>query len=135
MAKVNYTNPIADMHGKLARTDKVIYRTRNGVQHAYVIKHPRNKHWSDKQTATRASFAELTQQVKAVYADPQLLEQYRTQFVRLINSSAYKRQLRNYLAQQATPTPVPYLPQPKFPKPPTTLYGFIFSSLAKQNEP
>ena len=132
MATVNYTNPISDVHGKLAANDKVIFRTRNGVRHAYVVKHPHTGNWSDKQVASRTSFRELTQQVKAIYADPAQLELWRSRFMRLISSSKYKHQLRLYLAQKTAPAPVPYIPQPKVPKPPTTLYGFIMSSLAQQ---
>jgi hypothetical protein len=131
MASVNYTNPIADMHGKLAKTDKVVFRTRNGVKHAYAIKHPHDDNWSDKQIAARASFADVANQVKNIYADPEQLASWRARFEQLIATRAYRKQLEQYLAQQNAPAPVPYIPQPKLPKPPTTLYGFIFSSLSK----
>ena len=132
MSSVHYINPIADIHGKLAKTDEVVFRTRNGVKHAYVIQHPHGDKWSDKQTAARASFADFAKQIKAIYADPEQLNQWRTRFEQLIATPAYKKQLRKYLMQQNAATPVPYIPQPKIPKPPTTLYGFIFSSLSKE---
>ena len=134
MATVNYTNPIEDVHGKLAKHDKVIFRTRNGIRHAYVVKNPYEGKPSDKQTAARSSFRDLTQRVKAIYADPAQLALWQQRFNDLISSRAYQKQLRQYLAQQRTPSPIPYIPQPKVPKPPTTLYGFILSSLARGNQ-
>lgn len=130
MALVNYTNPIADMHGKLAEGDKVVFRTRNGIRHAYAIKHPYKGEPSEKQTSARTSFRDLTQQVKAIYADPAQLAEWQTRFYELISTPAYKRQLARYMEQQNAPKPIPYIPQPKLPKPPTTLYGFIFSTLS-----
>lgn len=40
MAKINPSSPIADIHGALQRGDKVVYRVRDGVQQAYIVKHP-----------------------------------------------------------------------------------------------
>ena len=134
MAHVNYTNPIADMHGKLAEGDKVVFRTRNGMRHAYAIKHPYKGKPSVKQSAARASFREITQQIKAVYANPEQLADWQARFMQFISTPSYKRQLARYMEQQRAPQPVPYIPQPKLPKPPTTLYGFIFSTLSSSSE-
>ena len=50
MAKVNNTHPIADIHGALRRGDKVIFRVRDGIQQAYVVKRPYRDEPSEAQT-------------------------------------------------------------------------------------
>ena len=40
MAKINPSSPIADIHGALQRGDKVVYRFRDGVHQAYIVKPP-----------------------------------------------------------------------------------------------
>ena len=136
MAKVNNTHPIADIHGAFRRGDKVIFRVRDGIQQAYIVKHPYTGKPSEAQSAQRDKFKTLTQQVKAIYADPEQLNEWGTRFERYTSTRAYKSALQRYLAQARTPQRIPAVLIPKenkVPKPPTTLYGFILSTLAKSD--
>ena len=141
MAKVNTTNPIADINGKLAKGDKVIFRVRDGVQQAYIVKHPYEGDPTDRQTAARQSFRSLTQQVKAIYADPAQLAGWQARFEALTRTRAYKARLQKYLAEKynhslANPlSTFHFLPaSQRTPKPPTTLDGFILSCLSKASK-
>ncbi|MBR0296563.1 MAG: hypothetical protein IJQ95_04140 [Paludibacteraceae bacterium] len=133
MAKVTTITPIADIRGALRRGDKVIFRVRDGIQQSYVVKHPYKGNGSDAQKAARSTFRDLTQQVKAIYADPQQLAEWQKRFDRLRASRQYRKALTNYINYIRTPQEAPYIPIPKDlrpTKPPTTLYGFILSTLS-----
>lgn len=135
MAKITTINPIADIRGAMRKGDKVIYRIREGIQQAYIVKHPYEGDGSPAQKAARSTFRDLTQQVKAIYADPQQLAQWQKRFDQLRASRQYRKALTNYINYIRTPQEAPYIPVPKALrpiKPPTTLYGFILSSLSKQ---
>ena len=132
MALVKFITPIADITGKLAKDDKVIHRTRNGVPEAYVVRHPYTGKPSEKQAAARNTFRELTAQVKAIYADPVQLADWQARLLAYASTRQYRKALEAYLAQQRAKKRIPYIPAQKLPKPPTTLYGFIFSSLSKE---
>ena len=140
MAKINPSSPIADIHGALQRGDKVVYRVRDGVQQAYIIKHPYEGKPTESQSASRSKFKSLTQQVKAIYADPAQLEKWRTRFEQYTSTRAYKTQLNRYLREQrdrslANPLSTFHFrpASHRTPKPPTTLYGFILSTLSKES--
>ncbi len=133
MARVNNTHPIADIHGALSRGDKVVFRVRDGIQQAYIVKHPYEGEPSRAQAAQRSKFKTLTQQVKAIYADPEQLNEWKNRFSAYTSTRAYKKALERYLAQSREPQRVPAVLIPdgnKAHKPPTTLYGFILSTLA-----
>ena len=135
MARVNNTHPIADIHGALSSGDKVVFRVRDGIQQAYIVKHPYEGEPSRAQAAQRSKFKTLTQQVKAIYADPAQLAEWQARFEAYTSTRSYKSQLNRYLAQAREPQSIPAVLIPKslrIPKPPTTLYGFILSSLSKQ---
>ena len=139
MAKINPASPIADIHGALQRGDKVVYRVRDGVQQAYIVKHPYEGKPTEAQAASRRSFKDLTQQVKAVYADPSQLAEWQARFEAYTSTRAYKSQLNRYIREQrerslANPLSTFHFSlstSKRTPKPPTTLYGFILSTLAK----
>lgn len=142
MAKINPATPIADIHGALQRGDKVVYRVRDGVQQAYIVKRPYEGKPTEAQTASRQSFKNLTQQVKAIYADSAQLAEWQTRFEAYTATRAYKSQLNRYLREQrerslANPlSTFHFRPTAKrTPKPPTTLYGFILSALANDAKP
>lgn len=133
MAKVTTITPIADIRGALRRGDKVIFRVRDGIQQSYVVKHPYKGNGTAAQKAARSTFRDLTQQVKAIYADPQQLAEWQKRFDRLRASRQYRKALTNYINYIRTPQEAPYIPVPKALrpiKPPTTLYGFILSTLS-----
>ena len=138
MAKINPSSPIADIHGALQRGDKVVYRVRDGIQQAYIVKHPYEGKPTDKQTQARTAFKDLTQQVKAIYADPVQLADWQARFEAYTSTRKYKSQLNRYIREQrerslANPlSTFHFRPAAKrTPKPPTTLYGFILSELSK----
>lgn len=132
MAKITPTHPISDIHGAFRQGDKVIFRMRDGIQHAYIVKHPYEGPYTEAQKAARSTFRNLTQQVKAIYANPEQLAEWRARFETFISSRQYKTAFERYLRQEHEPQRVPYVAAAKrFPKPPTTLYGFIISTLSK----
>ena len=133
MAVAVTANPFADVRGKLAKTDKNIFRVRDGILQAYAVKHPWRGKPSEAQKQQRNSFKNLNAQAKAIYNDPVQKALCQARFDALIRTRAYKKQLQQYIAEHRSPQPVPYIPMPKTPKPPTTLYGFIIASLAKQD--
>ena len=100
MAKINPSSPIADIHGALQRGDKVVYRVRDGVQQAYIVKHPYKGKPTEAQTASRQSFKSLTQQVKAIYADPVQLADWQARFETYTSTRRYKSQLCRYIREQ-----------------------------------
>ena len=110
MAKIKNANPIASIHGKLAKADKVIYRVKDGVQQAYVVKNPYMGPPSEAQSKNRNAFRERTQQIKAIYSNPTLLDAWKKRFKEYRASDDYAQKEKKN----------------------TTLYGFIMSSLAKQ---
>ena len=132
MALVKFIHPVAEITGKLAKDDKVIHRTRNGVQEAYVIRHPYEGEPSEAQRQQRSRFYAINQQAKAIYADPIQRAEWETRWLAYTATKQYRKALEAYLAQQRAPQRIPYIPTPKLPKPPTTLYGFILSSLSKE---
>ena len=132
MATVKYIHPISEITGKLAKGDKVIHRTRNGVQEAYVITHPYEGEPSEAQRQQRSRFYSINQQAKSIYADPAQRAEWQARFEAFISTREYRKALEAYLAQQRAPQRIPYIPKQKIPKPPTTLYGFILSSLSKE---
>ena len=101
MARVNNTHPIADIHGALSRSDKVVFRVRDGIQQAYIVKHPYEGEPSRAQAAQRSKFKTLTQQVKAIYADPEQLNEWKNRFSAYTSTPAYKKALERYLASPA----------------------------------
>lgn len=136
MASVTYTAPVAGLHGKLKKRDRTVFRTRNGVQQAYAIKRHYNRKPTELQAPARSAFSDLAKQVKAIYADPVQLAEWTARWEELISSRSYKIRLTRYLKQQQAIRNRPIMPiikEARLPKPPTTLYGFIMSSLAKKN--
>ena len=138
MAKINPSSPIADIHGALQRGDKVVYRVRDGVQQAYIVKRPYEGKPTAKQTQARTAFKDLTQQVKAIYADPVQLAEWQARFEAYTSTRKYKSQLNRYIREQrerslANPLSTFHFrpAAQRTPKPTTTLYGFILSELSK----
>jgi len=135
MAVVNNTHPIADIHGAFRKGDKVVFRVRDGIQQAYIIKHPFTEEPSQAQKQHRAKFKNLNQQAKAIYADPEQRAEWQARFEAFVSTRQYKAALRRYLqqAREAHAIPAIFIPASlRAPKPPTTLYGFILSTLSKQ---
>ena len=141
MAKINPATHLADIRGALRRGDKVVYRVRDGVQQAYIVKHPYEGKPTEAQAQNRRSFKSLTQQVKAVYADPVQLAEWQARFEAFTSTRKYKSQLNRYIREQrerslANPLSTFHFrpAADRTPKPPTTLYGFILSTLAQEQK-
>ena len=137
MAVAVTANPFADVHGKLNKTDRTIYRVRDGILQAYSVKHPYHGKPTAAQKQQRTSFKSLNAQVKAIYDDPEQKALWQARFEAFISTRQYKKQLQQYIAEKRAPSRIPaiFVPQSvRTPKPPTTLYGFILSSLAKQDQ-
>ena len=142
MAKVNPATHLADIRGALSRGDKIVYRVRDGVQQAYVIKRDKTAKPSEAQEQNRLSFKSLTQQVKAVYADPVQLAGWKARFEAYTATRTYRTQLNRYIREERSRSLANPLATFHFrpasartPKPPTTLYGFILSTLAQELRP
>ena len=136
MASVTYSAPVTGLHGKLKKKDRTVFRTRNGVQQAYALKRHYNRKPTELQAPARAAFSDLAKQVKAIYANPVQLAEWTARWEELISSRSYKIRLTRYLKQQQAIRNRPIMPiikEERLPKPPTTLYGFIMSSLAKKD--
>ena len=70
MAKILLSDPLAAISGRTSSDDKVVFRTRNGRTHAYVIKHPNTVPHSEKQKSNSSLFGATAQRVRAEMSDP-----------------------------------------------------------------
>ena len=135
MAVAIPATPLADLHGKLSQTDKIVFRVRDGILQAYAIKNPYSGKPSEAQAQRRNTFKNLNQQAKAIYADPEQRAIWQERFVAYTSTREYKKQLARYIAEKRAPSRFPAIPVPqseRTPKPPTTLYGFILSTLSHE---
>ena len=69
MAKVENSD-YTKKHGKLNKKDEIIYRVRNGKEHAYTVKDEYNGPASEAQTAHRSNFGKINAIVNRIMADP-----------------------------------------------------------------
>ncbi len=125
MAKILLTDPVAALSGRTASDDKIVFRTRNGRTHAYVIKHPNTMPHNEKQRAHTSRFGEIAQQVRAEMSDPTRRTFWENEFANYTkhHNPPHKRPL----SSNDIPTYSSYR------KPPiTTLYGYIFHTLYEQ---
>ena len=122
MAKICLTDPIATLSGRAGADDKIVFRTRNGRTHAYVIKHPNTMPHNEKQQAHTTRFGEIAQQVRTEMSDPTRRARWEKEFAAYTrrHNPAHKRPLSSNAipAYDATHKP-----------PITTLYGYIFHTL------
>ncbi len=122
MAKILLNDPVAALSGRAGADDKIVFRTRNGRTHAYVIKHPSTAPRSEKQQSNSSRFGALAQQVRAEMADPVRRASWEKEFATYTrrHNPAHKRPLSSNAipAYDATHKP-----------PITTLYGYIFHTL------
>lgn len=67
MAKVQWMNPIQEIHGKIVKTTNVSFRG----QHTYHLQHPRTeKDFSEHEKAYRRAFGELNKEASRINKDP-----------------------------------------------------------------
>ena len=103
------------MSGKLASTDKIVMRTRNGRTHAYAIKHPYKGPVAPERQRTITAFADAVNQTTVILNNPELRNEWEEKF------AIYRKKADRY------PNTYPTLY--------TTLRCFIIGSLIKSSEP
>lgn len=122
MAKILLTDPVAALSGRTSSNDKVVFRTRNGRTHAYIIKHPNTAPHNEKQQAHTSRFGAIAQQVRVEMSDA-------------VRRAYWEQEFAAYTKRHNPPSKRPLLSNdiPVYTsrrKPPiTTLYGYIFHTL------
>ncbi len=126
MAKILLTDPLAALSGRVGEDGKIVFRTRNGRTHAYVIRHPNTKPHNAKQQAHTTRFGEIAKQVRAEMSDPSRRSYWEKEFEAYTrrHNPAYKRPLSSNAIPAYSSTNKP---------PITTLFGYIFHSLYTQS--
>ena len=114
MARTTLSHPFDTMSGKLTRTDKVILRTRNGRTHAYAVQHPYEGPVAPARQRTLDAFASAVAQSKTILNDPALRAEWKQRF------AAYTARANRYPSS--------------YPKPCTTLRGYIISTLTRESQ-
>ena len=109
MARTTLSHPFDSMSGKLASNDKIVMRTRNGRTHAYAIKHPYKGPVAPERQRTITAFADAVNQTTVILNTPDLRTEWEKKF------AAYRKKTDRY--------------PNSYPKPYTTLRGFIIGSL------
>ena len=69
MAKIENAD-YTKKHGKLNKKDEIIYRVRNGKEHAYTVKDGYDGPASEAQNAHRSNFGKINSIVNRIMADP-----------------------------------------------------------------
>lgn len=69
MAKIENAD-YTKKHGKLNKKDEIIYRVRNGKEHAYTVKDEYDGPGSEAQQAHRSNFGKINALVNRIMADP-----------------------------------------------------------------
>lgn len=128
MAKILFTDPVAAISGRTSTGDRIVFRTRNGRTHAYVVQHPNTNPPSEKQKAHTSLFAATVKQARAELADPARCAWWEKEFAAYTkrHNPAYKRPI----SSNAVPA---YNSRHKPPI--TTLYGYVFHTLYEQSKP
>lgn len=127
MAKVLLHDPVATVSGRTGKAEKVIFRTRCGRTHAYVVEKPNTNPPSEKQKANSAAFGSIARQAYAEMADAERRAYWEASYndYKKRHALAYRRAL-NAVA------PAPYSSRNKPVI--TTLYGYIFHTLYAQRQ-
>ena len=112
MAHTTLSHPFDTMSGKLTRNDKVILRTRNGQTHAYVVHHPYTGPVAPARQRTLDAFASAVAQAKTILNDSTLRAEWQQRF------NKYTARANRYPSS--------------YPKPCTTLRGYIISTLTRE---
>ena len=112
MARTVLSHPFDSISGKLNSTDKIVMRTCNGRTHAYAIKRPYKGPVAPECQRTITAFADAVKQTTIILKDLTLRAEWEVKF------ADYRKKAYRY------PT--------TYPKPYTTLRGFIIGSLIKR---
>ena len=112
MARTVLSHPFDSISGKLNSTDKIVMRTRNGRTHAYAIKRPYKGPVAPERQRTITAFADAVKQTTIILKDPTLRAEWEVKF------ADYRKKADRY--------------PNSYPKPYTTLRGFVIGSLIKK---
>lgn len=129
MAQITPSSPIQSLSGKFSWTEKIIYRTRNGRTHAYVMHNPYKGELAESRKAAINLFAEASRLCSQEMQDPDRLaywqEEYKKHLKRTKNLSpaSYKSRPSSRTNNNST------IPRTKRY---STLRGFILASLSQQ---
>lgn len=112
MAKVTPIHPIASLSGAIVKKDGSCFRTRNGKTHVYKVVNPFNGEPTENQNAMRKNFGDCVRQTSVILNSPELRAEWQARF------DSYLKDVNRH-------------PQ-AYPKPSSTLRGFIISQLHKK---
>ena len=113
MASVSTFLPVQNLSGKFGGKEKVIYRTRNGRTHAYVLLNPYKGELADSRKAAINLFAQASRLCSQQMQDPERLaywQQQHKQHLKLTKNLSQRSPIKRY----------------------STLRGFIIASIARQ---
>ena len=121
MAQITPSSPIQSLSGKFSWTEKIIYRTRNGRTHAYVMHNPYNKgELAESRKAAINLFAEASRLCSQEMQDPDRLAYWQEEY-------------KKHLNRTKNLSPASYKSRPSSrTKRYSTLRGFILASLSQQ---
>ena len=80
MAQITPSSPIQSLSGKFSWTEKIIYRTRNGRTHAYVMHNPYKGELAESRKAAINLFAEASRLCSQEMQDPDRLAYWQEEY-------------------------------------------------------
>ena len=129
MAQINPSSPIQNLSGKFSLNDKIIFRTRNGRTHAYVMHNPYKGELAESRKAAINHFAEASRLCSQEMQAPDRLaywqEEYKKHLKRTKNLSHASYKSRTSSRTNNSPS---YPRTKRY----STLRGFILASLSRQ---
>ena len=118
MAELKLNSVFTEISGKLSKNSKITTRTRNGISHAYEIRHPFQGDPSQSQLTQRSTFADAVTEASKILQNPELRQHWQS--------------LYNQYHQQITQSPhSTTLPLNAKGKPYSTLRGYIIAMLSQ----
>lgn len=111
MSKTSFIDPVASISGTLSQESNVRFRTRNGRTHTYLVTRPYEGPATEAQSAMRKGFGACSQEAKRILNDPALRAEWETRY------AVYLKDVQRHPAN--------------YPRPCSTLRGFIISTLSK----
>lgn len=125
MAKIHLESPITKIEGALSKNQRVIYRTRNGRTHAYIVENPNTLPPSETQKRNSSVFGLISKQAYAELADPDKRANWEKEFASYTKKHNHPSRRSNYSndIQPYSSRRKPVI---------TTLYGYVFHILHTQ---
>lgn len=82
MARLTPSSPVQNLSGKFSWKEKIIYRTRNGRTHAYVMQNPYKGELAESRKEAINLFREATLLCKAEMNDPARLDYWQAEYAK-----------------------------------------------------